>query len=114
MDGKPGSGDEEVGLTDSQIIQARTLTQAEGIKLGDALRTQRDRAEGLLLIYPISKHSRPQANSQQRMPLFDNPDQDGCTVIGIALVFPDSSSDATIEWVVGSVGELTNGDRDSG
>jgi hypothetical protein len=59
--------------------------------------------EGLLLIYPISRDSQPRAGSTRRLPLFDDPDG-GCTVIGVAFVFPASESAATVEYVVGSVG----------
>jgi len=41
--------------------------------------------------------------SSPRMPLFENPDKDGRTVVGVALVFPASQSDATLEYVEGSV-----------
>lgn len=99
------AGDEQIGLTDEQIARARTRAADEGIDFGDALREERDRREGLLLIYPISKYSQPRAGSTNRIPLFDDPDR-GCTVIGVALVFPASDSAATIDYVVGSVGEL--------
>jgi Z1 domain len=101
----PGSGDEEIGLTDEQLLQARvSASDGQFGDLGAALRSERDRREGLLLVYPISKLSRPRQNSKQRLPLFDNPERDGCTVIGIAMVFPQSESAATIEYIIGSVG----------
>lgn len=100
--GKPGSGDEEVGLTGNQQIHARTVVNGQ-FSLGQALRTERDPAEGLLLVYPISRHSKPRQGSTRRVPLFDNPDRDGRTVIGIAIVFPASESDATLEYIEGSV-----------
>lgn len=103
---RDGSGDEEVGLIEVQVARARARAAEEEIDLGAALRAERDRQEGLLLVYPISKHSRPKEGAQNRIPLFDDPERYGCTVIGIALVFPASDSAATIEWVVGSVGVL--------
>jgi Z1 domain len=105
-DGAVGEGDEETGLTDEQVLQARLrYSEGEFEDFGAALRSQRDKIEGLLLIYPISKQSRPRANSRNRIPLFEFPDQSGETVIGVAVVFPASDSAATIEYVVGSVGE---------
>jgi hypothetical protein len=102
----PGSGDEEIGLTDAQILQARAnATNGRFGDLGSALRSERDPGEALLLLYPISKDSRPRPNSTKRIPLFENPEHDGCTVVGVALVFPQSDSAATIEYIVGSVGD---------
>jgi len=107
--GEPGTGDEEVGLTPEQLAAAR----AEARETGDfprALRRQRDRREGLLLLYPISPYSRPRSNEGTRLPLFDNPERDGVTVLGVAIVFPVSDSAATVEYVLGSVGGLTGGE----
>jgi len=106
MNNPPGSGDEEIGLSDEQILRARTkASNGSYDDFGSALRSERDRNEGLLLLYPISKFSRPRPNSTKRIPLFDDPDRNGCTVIGLAVVFPQSDSSATIEYIVGSVGD---------
>ena len=94
-------GDEEIGLTADQLTAARTDANA-GLEFPRALRRQRSRREGLLLLYPISPHSVPRRNEGGRLPLFDNP-AEGCTVLGIAMSFPVSDSAATIEYVVGSV-----------
>lgn len=101
------TGDEEIGLTDRQLEAARTAAQADAEPSGRfprALRRQRSSRQGLLLLYPISPESQPKASAQTRLPLFDDPQRDGITVIGIALVFPSSDSAATIEYVVGSAG----------
>jgi hypothetical protein len=104
--GEIGTGDEEIGLSNDQIHQARTVHSTGRFRtFGQALRAQRDRREGLLLLYPIDKNSAPRAESELRKPLFDDPERDGCTVIGAALVFPVSDTAATIEYIVGSVGE---------
>ena len=98
--GRAGAGDEEIGLTDGQIQRARANAGAGAFRtLGKALRAERDRGEGLLLLYPISRFSSPRENSEKRIPLFENPERDGCTVVGIALVFPASDSAATIEYM---------------
>src|SRR5258706_3931608 len=104
--GTLGAGDEEIGLTEAQTQRARANAEAKGDRtLGKALRAERDRGEGLLLLYPISKHSSPRANSEKRTRLFEDAERDGCTVVGLGLVFPASDSAATIEYIVGSVGE---------
>lgn len=106
MDGAVGAGDEEIGLSEEQILRARSrFAEGEFEDLGTALRSERDKREALLLIYPISKLSRPRANSNNRLSLFEDPGRDGVTVVGVAIVFPASKSAATIEYVVGSVGE---------
>jgi len=95
-------GDEEIGLTAEQMASARTEAN-EGLDFPRALRKQRSRREGLLLLYPISPNSVPRRSESSRLPLFNNP-ANGCTVLGIAMSFPVSESAATIEYIVGSVG----------
>jgi hypothetical protein len=97
-------GDEEIGLTDEQIRSARQ-SFADGAfeKIRAALLAQRTPEEGLLVIYPISRFSRPQPGSTDRLDLFDDPQGAGQDVIGIAIGFPPSESGATIEYVTGSV-----------
>lgn len=97
-------GDEEVGLTDEQIETARRQSERSSLGYPLWLRRQRSQNEGLLLIYPISPFSRPPSTSRNREQLFERPEEAGCTVVGIALSFPSSDSDATIEYAVGSVG----------
>lgn len=108
LGGPIGSGDEEVGLTVEQLTAARTQANEVG-SFPLALRRQRTSRQGLLLLYPISPVSRPRNDEGNRVPLFDNPQQDGCTVLGVAIVFPVSDSAATIEYVVGSVGTPAGG-----
>jgi hypothetical protein len=107
MAGTPGSGDEEIGLTRAQQQHARSQVTPD-LTLGEALRAEHDPAEGLLLVYPVSKRSRPRKGSIARVPLFEYPEKDGRTVIGIAIVFPVSRSDATLEYVEGSVSAARN------
>lgn len=103
LGGEPGTGDEELGLTQDQLAAARAIAAETG-NFPWALRRQRSRRQGLLLLYPISPNSLPRNDEGNRLPLFDQPERDGCTVVGIAIVFPVSESAATIEYVVGSVG----------
>lgn len=93
------SGDEEIGLTKIQIDNARSNSR-NGNRLGDCLRKQRDPTDGLLLIYPISKHSAPTGKAiENRKSLFDDINS-AITVIGIALVFPFSENFDAVEYIV--------------
>lgn len=103
LGGAPRAGDEEIDLTDDQLREARTSAAAIG-SFPKALRRQRSPRNGLLLLYPISPYSQPRSEEGNRQPLFDDPERNGCTVMGLAMVFPESDSAATIEYVVGSVG----------
>lgn len=97
--GTPGTADEEVGLSTAQIDMAKRSDE----EYGTALRSQRDPAEGLLLIYPISPFSQPKdGQSTDRGPLLQDP-RPSDTVAAIALAFPRSSGAATIEYIAGSV-----------
>lgn len=108
LGGAPRSGDEEIGLTDDQLAAARAGINRAGT-FPRALRRQRSPRQGLLLLYSISPESRPRAGTHTRLPLFDDPANNGLTVVGVALVFPASDSAAIIEYVVGSVG-MSRGD----
>jgi hypothetical protein len=49
----------------------------------------------------------PTGRERNRQVLFSNPEVEGCTVLGIALVFPVSRDpDAAVSYLVGSVGQL--------
>jgi hypothetical protein len=97
-------GDEEIGLSDEQIASAREAVAEERFeKIRQALLAERDPAEGLIVVYPISRWSRPQPGSTDRLDLFNDPEREGQDVIGIALGFPPSDSGATVEYVTGSV-----------
>ena len=92
-------GDELLGLTPQDIHNAEEEAR-EGLydSTAEAYRAQRDRTEGLLMIYPISAASRPQKNSNTRIPLFAEPGK-ATTLIAYAVSFPLSKSDATVEYV---------------
>lgn len=104
-------GDEEIGLSDEALREARR-ERADGAweSLRDALLAQRPAERGLLVIYPISRFSRPRTlEPLKRIPLFDDPQDEGETVIGCALAFPPSDSGATIEYISGSVAQMEDG-----
>ncbi len=91
-------------FTDEQIIRARErYADGDFATLGDALRDEREVGQGLLLVYPISRYSKKKKESTTRRDLFDDPDR-GTTVIGLAAVFPFSSSDATVDYLQGPAG----------
>jgi len=99
LDGEPGQGDEEFGLSTEAIERARIGRRNQVFrKLGSALRAERNVAEGLLLLYPVSRYSK--GTTEDRQDLFDDP-QTGCTVVGVAIVFPVSGSAATVEYAAG-------------
>jgi hypothetical protein len=67
----------------------------------------RDPAEGLLLIYPISRYSGQEvAAGSARRPLYDDPrDALARDVVGIAISFPRTENAESVRgYMVGSVG----------
>jgi hypothetical protein len=99
---KTKDGDEMVGLSAPQIAAAKA-TEGED-SFGYRLRSERDPREGLLLIYPISKDSQPSlAHQQTRVPLFSGMPE-AVDVIGIALVFPPSTRNDTVQYIANRVG----------
>lgn len=94
-----GAADESVDLTPVQIARAAELADTFPTR-GHALRWQRPRMNGLLLIYPISPASKAGPNAKNRNPLFDDP-VGRPDVIGIALSFPPSDTGATVEYIAG-------------
>ena len=97
--GNLGAGDEAVDLTDAQV-QGATNTVDEFPTMGHAVRWQRPRDRGLLLIFPISPFSTPGKNARDRVDLFEHPVARPL-VVGIALSFPPSDTGATVEYVSG-------------
>jgi hypothetical protein len=94
--------DESIGIDRERLADADGAT-------GAAFRRLRPATEGLLLVYPISRNSGHGTKiPESREPIFVDPAQ-GEDVIGIAISFPHSESEATVEYLVGSVGE---GDRE--
>ena len=94
-----GSADESLDLGPAQIKAAQDTADTFPTR-GHALRWQRPRTQGLLLLYPISPRSKPGANARNRVDLFDVP-AGRPTVVGIALSFPPSGTGATVEYVAG-------------
>lgn len=109
-----GRGDEDLGISEEDRNAAREAAKAPGVSYPRELRERRSPEEGLLLVYPISRYSKPQLRagkdgeppraSDGKQDLFTDPER-GCTVIGIAASLPHSASAAALgEYVVGSAG----------
>jgi hypothetical protein len=101
-------GDEAVGMSPA-ILEKAKAREAAGASVNRAARQVRPPEEGLLLLYPISKQSGHDAESEgTRRPLFDNPDDPMArNLIGLAISFPDSKQTQVgvdAEFVEGSVG----------
>lgn len=100
-------GDEAVGLTREQREQAERQSRDKGIGINPAARDVRDPSAGLLLIYPISRHSGQElAPGAARRRLFDDPDDPlARDVVGIALSFPRSMNAQRVRgYSVGTAG----------
>ncbi len=94
------AGDEATDLTAEQL-DAAALKVDSFPTVAHAVRWQRPRTNGLLMIFPISPYSKPRtANAENRLPLFDQPDGRPL-VVGIAISFPPSDTGATVEYVAG-------------
>ena len=103
-------GDEEAGLTPELLAQARRVAQAENRDRNPAARSVRPATDGLLLLYPISRHSGQGTLGSARQKLFENPaDSQARDLIAFALSFPPSAQAATIfgqgafDYVTGTV-----------
>lgn len=96
-----------LGLSEEQRERGRT---EKGAPSGKKLREERDPREGLLLIYPISRMSGWDGDENvainDREPIHHDPAtaRDAADIVGIALAMPPSTTAATVEYVVGSVG----------
>jgi hypothetical protein len=91
-------GDEAVGLPQELLVQARALVDA-GESENRAARRVRAPQEGLLLLYPISRHSgQGLQEGANRKPLYENPaDALARDLVGLAISFPDSPQPQHVE-----------------
>jgi len=101
-------GDESVGLSAQDLERARALMQEEHLGDNPAARRVRDIAEGLLLLYPISRNSGYDLQpSGARRPIYEDPnDPRARDIIGLAVSFPHSerAQRVTGQYTVGAVG----------
>jgi hypothetical protein len=90
---------EYVGLTTAQITAADEGYREGPFRTkGAAIRAQRPPEDGLLIIYPISAGSQPGRTAKNRVPLYKDPSA-GVTLIGYAISFPGSHSEATVQYL---------------
>jgi len=99
-----GSGDESVGLNPELRAQAAALiqaAQAEGKTKSEnsAAREVRPATEGLLMLFPISRHSGVEvAAGSARRPIYDDPNGPlARDLVGLAISFPTSEQPQTVE-----------------
>jgi len=99
------------GLTDVQIEAAKKLL-SEGTdtrSLNRAARLTRDSSSGLLVLYPISRHSgydEASSPGDAREPLYADPDGGSARdLIGLAVSFPKAAKDKPSQsYVEGTAG----------
>ncbi len=101
-------GDEAAGFDAIQMKRTQQRADEERIGMNPAARQVRDPAEGLLLIYPISRYSgQDLSDGGARRPLYDDPhDALARDIIGIAISFPWSAEaqDVRGTYMVGTAG----------
>lgn len=102
-------GDEEIGLIDEKIKEARQIQEnsAKKIGLNPAARMVRPATDGLLLIYPVSsKSGYEKIPPKSRRPIYEKPDESGNNnIMCFAISFPVSKAVQGIkgEYVIGTV-----------
>lgn len=98
-------GDEMMGLLPEEIEKANKYAKEEKVTKNKAARKIRSAREGLILLYPISKNSKPEKEKGIRRPLYHNPDDSlARDLIGVAVSFPYSNQlPVTEKYVVGTV-----------
>jgi hypothetical protein len=99
--------DETTGFNDEQMARARQLRQSEDIGLNPAARRVRAPSNGLILLYPISRFSRPDSEpSKGRQAVFEDPrDATARDIVGLAISFPRSTNAQPVRgYSVGTVG----------
>lgn len=104
-------GDEEAGLTDEKVREAREIARDKDLGANPAARLVRPVEEGLLLLYPVSGMSgydlAPDAPTRVR--LFQENEESACDLIAFAISFPHSQRAPTIfghgalDYVTGTV-----------
>ena len=78
---------------------------ADSVPKTEAVRQVLPPTNGLLMLYPISRRSKPRPNSKGRAPIYDDPDGPSARdLIGVALSFPYSPNDRPEEYVHGDPG----------
>lgn len=101
-------GDEFRFLSPSEQKDADNLYKEQEIPKPLASRRVRSHEQGLIMLYPISKHSVPKSNN--RGDLFEDPtDPSARDLIGFAISFPESKVARTEQYIQGRPGWQDNG-----
>lgn len=93
-------GDEKTGLSEEAMRRFREIREhSKDIGENRAVRRSRPPEEGLLLIYPISKNSRPEDRYlDSREAIYDDPNSPNSRdLIGLAISFPYSSQPQPVQ-----------------
>lgn len=106
-----GQGDELVGLSEEQIAIAErrvqeSLDSGRRKSLNKAGREVRVPEEGLLLLYPISRHSIPERGDGNRCALYEDSHSPlARDLVGLAISFPESRQPQTVDaYMEGTAG----------
>ena len=101
-------GDELVGLSDDDRTRVAAIQLNASIGANPAARQVRPPREGLILLYPISRHSgQDRIGGGTRIPLYEDPESDFARdIVGMAISFPQSQRAQQVfgQYVVGTVG----------
>lgn len=98
--------DEAIDLTPAEKEKMEKL-KAGNHKVNKAIRQGRSPTKGLILLYPISKYSKPssETESSNKVPLYEEPDDPFArNLIGLAISFPKSKEEQPSEkYIEGTV-----------
>jgi hypothetical protein len=102
-----GFGEELKKQVDEKLAESNRTGKT--LSRNQAARQFRQPEEGLLLLYPISRHSNPRddgASGGNRRALFEKPDgPDAADIVGVAISFPQSRQPQQLEaYLEGTVG----------
>jgi hypothetical protein len=100
------TGDELIGISDELIEEAKKDSERdENLSFPVALRSKRNRNQGLLVIYPISAYSEKSSLRNLGSQIFRSQD-DICTIIGLSIVFPFTRNEVVSPYFVGKLGSV--------
>jgi hypothetical protein len=100
------SGDELIGISEELIEAARKESELEeNLSFPVALRSKRNRNQGLLTVYPISPYSEKSSTRSLGSQVFEKK-EDACTIIGLSIVFPFTHNEVVSPFYVGKLGSV--------
>jgi len=92
------ASDELIGLSEDELKKVEELKK-EGVREREAARRVRSPTNGLIMLYPISRYSKPTSDKViNRQPLYENSKNPlARDLIGIAISFPHSNHPQPVE-----------------